>query len=107
MNRKKIMLLIMITMIILFATSCTEKPQTEDSPQKQEELQSAVEEQSESMNPAIDLSEDQDQNAASQGKISKQENDELLNDTLNTLNDLEETINSLEDVTDSDLQIPE
>ena len=107
MNRKIIVLLIMIAMTILFATSCTEKNQTEDSTQKQEELQSSTEEQSESLDPAINLSEGQEQNETSQNKISKQENDELLNDTLNTLNDLEETIDSLEDVTDSDLQIPE
>ena len=107
MNCKIIVLLILIAMIILFATSCTEKTQTEDSTQMQEELQSSAEEQIEVMDPEIDLNEDQEQNATSQGKLSKQENDELLNDTLNTLNDLEETIDSLEDVTDSDLQIPE
>jgi len=39
--------------------------------------------------------------------LSKEESEELMNETLNTLYELEETINTLDEVSDSDLQLPE
>lgn len=108
MNHKIIVLLLVIAMVILFAASCTEKTQTEDSSlTKQEEIQSSMDEQSDALSLSMDINEDQDQGTISEGKISNQENNALLNDTINTLNDLEATINSLDEVSDSDLQIPE
>lgn len=108
MNRKIIVLLLMITMVCIFATSCAEKTQTEDSfLAEQEELQGSEEEKSEALLKSTERNEDLEQGTPSESKLSKQENDALLDETLNTLYELEETINSLEDVTDSDLQIPE
>ena len=96
------MLLVIMTTIIFTAGCGGQKP--DPSPDKQKDLTSA-EEQEDTLSLSAENSQDSVNMAEEQ--LSKQENDQLIDETLKTLNELETVINSLDEVSDSDLQIPE
>lgn len=100
------MLLAIIMTIMIFAAGCGQQTQNEKPPaDDQKTVQSSAGEQTESGTPSMEKKENL--NETKKETVSKEKSDQVLDNTLNTLNELEETINSLDEVSDSDLQIAE
>ena len=101
--KNKIVFLIMILVITVFATNCTDNNQKEEQDASVKLETMVPEDNEEQSSEEKDLSREENEKDV----LSEEENDELMNETLNTLYELEETINSLDEASDSDLQMPE
>jgi hypothetical protein len=100
------MLLAIIMTIMIFAAGCGQQTQNKKPPSDdQKTVQSSAREQTGDGTPSMEKKESL--NETKKAAVSKEKSDQILDDTLNTLNELEATINSLDEVTDSDLQTAE
>ena len=95
----------MITILSAGCTANSENLNTTAPIENQGEQEGSGVDQNVTQNESLVQLEEQGQNTVSEGKLSKQENDKMINDILNSLSELEDTVNSLDDVSDSELQI--
>ena len=118
MKKRKLALFIMMIAVILIATGCADsgqdKKQDQQSTQNESyqldqqltKLETAAGEKT-TTGAVTTAAAEKTGTSLTSTEADAEENQKIIDETLQTLNELEETINSLDEASDSDLQMPE